>query len=72
MPIDRRHFTLCNELGIEVGDRVWFTKVRPGDSGEGRISLIWFGVEEAVDIVRDDGTKVTVYPGLGDTIEILS
>ena len=42
---------------FNVGDRVRYRSGRYG-SGEGTITLIWFGCEEMCDVKRDDGGDV--------------
>lgn len=82
--LPRSCFPLCNRLGLEVGQRVAYVCNLPGVldalaggvpgravlDGEGTITLVWLGIEEAVDVTSDAGDKVTLYPALGDLIEV--
>lgn len=72
MALDPALFPLCNALDIRKGDRVLYRtsgKFRPSVEGEGTIALIWLGIEEVVNIEADDGTRLSLYPALGDHIE---
>lgn len=41
------------------------------ESGTGTLSLVWYGVCEVADVVRHDGSKLHVYPELGETLQLL-
>lgn len=41
------------------------------ESGRGILQLVWYGVEEVIDIKRQDGTILHLYPGLGETAKIV-
>lgn len=71
MALDPAYFHYANTLGINKGDRVRYTNRRSGD-GEGVVTLIWLGIEEAFDIAHDDGSMTTCYPALGDELALSS
>jgi hypothetical protein len=39
---------------------------------EGRVALIWLGIEETIDVIHDDGEKVSYYIGcgMGDQMQV--
>lgn len=69
MALDPAEFHYANTLGINQGDRVVYVNRRLGE-GEGVVTLIWMGIEETFDIAHDDGTTITCYPALGDSVAV--
>lgn len=67
MPISREWFIWTNEHEVDVGSRV-----RHEDGRVGTIVNIWYGVEESIDVMLDDGSITTWYPAEGlDDVEVV-
>ena len=58
MPVAKYYFVVCNEKGLEEGQKVVGESEYIGDA-VGVITLLWFGCEEMVDIETPDGRKLT-------------
>lgn len=74
MATDPQLFPLTAHL--KVGDRVHYKQMGRSDQvsmngcgeGDGVIELIWLGIEETVEIRRDDGHVVRCFPALDELV----
>lgn len=77
-PVARAWFVESNRLGLEEGQRVRFWQRNwqrlVTRAGEGTITLIWFGIEETVGVLTDDGDTINLYIGRefsGEPLDII-
>jgi hypothetical protein len=48
----------------------WVEYTTATEHGVGKLKLVWYGVEEVIDVERADGTTAHIYPGLGETARL--
>ena len=68
MPVAEKFFVWCRENKVNVGSRVeWddHNGYSPLPAGSGVVELIWFGMEETLNVQMDDGTKLSLFPAEG-------
>lgn len=57
-------------LNAAYGSRVRYQQRDAGETGEATLELVWYGVCEVINLKRFDGTKLHLYPELGDTAQL--
>jgi hypothetical protein len=55
--------------GLPDGTRVRGRHKNTDEWLTGTVDFLWLGIEEAIQVTHDDGTKSSYYPQMGDQLE---
>ena len=55
--------------GLPDGTRVRGRRKGTDEWLTGNVDFLWLGIEEAIQVIHDDGTKASYYPQMGDQLE---